>query len=464
MENKKRFYTTEQLSEHMAETPEGFLICYDVPIARIGEQTYKKDEVPVEPNAQGLITIKRTEDEVFKPEALLSFEGKPFTIDHPEEMVTPENWAEKAHGFVTNIRKGLEDKLGTIIGDIVVTTNKAIELIMGGMREISCGYDADYEQLETGIGIQKNIIGNHIALVMRGRAGKRCAIGDNNNITNKIEEEDEAMKFKDKLKAVYRKLIKDADFEKLDDEEKANMLAEAAGSSIEDEIGEEELLANTKTPAEEKKEEVVETDEENSSGEVTNAELKDILIRMLDIMELVAKSSTVGDKKVKDDEEVIEEKKDEEEIKTEDVNEGGSAKSMAQMEDEDIDEEEELKKAEAKDCDSTWHDTAYRADLLAPGIKISKPTKDHAAAILKIKKRAVSKAYTTDADIVNLYVKDVASLDGKALDVAFIAISEAMKSKNNKFVTDSLIQNTKGVSNDIRSIQKRNEEYWKKNK
>ena len=35
--DRKTFYTTEKLSEHIEETPEGFLVCYDVPIARIGQ-------------------------------------------------------------------------------------------------------------------------------------------------------------------------------------------------------------------------------------------------------------------------------------------------------------------------------------------------------------------------------------------------------------------------------------------
>ena len=46
------------------------------------------------------------------------------------------------------------------------------------LPEVSCGYDADYEQTEPGRGTQRNIIGNHVALVTRGRAGPRVAIKD----------------------------------------------------------------------------------------------------------------------------------------------------------------------------------------------------------------------------------------------------------------------------------------------
>ena len=46
------------------------------------------------------------------------------------------------------------------------------------MREVSCGYDADYEQTSPGKGKQSNIIGNHLALVDQGRAGHAYAIQD----------------------------------------------------------------------------------------------------------------------------------------------------------------------------------------------------------------------------------------------------------------------------------------------
>jgi len=46
-----RYYTTHTLSLRIQETPEGFLLCAGVPIARTGVQEYKPDEVPVEPGS-----------------------------------------------------------------------------------------------------------------------------------------------------------------------------------------------------------------------------------------------------------------------------------------------------------------------------------------------------------------------------------------------------------------------------
>ncbi len=41
-----RFYTTSRLSENMEFTPEGYLLCKGVPIARIGALEYLPEEVP----------------------------------------------------------------------------------------------------------------------------------------------------------------------------------------------------------------------------------------------------------------------------------------------------------------------------------------------------------------------------------------------------------------------------------
>ena len=39
-----KLYTTERLSPRKERTPEGFLVCYDVPIARMGYQKYLPQE------------------------------------------------------------------------------------------------------------------------------------------------------------------------------------------------------------------------------------------------------------------------------------------------------------------------------------------------------------------------------------------------------------------------------------
>lgn len=178
-----RFYIQTQLSEHIAETDEGFLVCYGVPIARTGFMDYAPHETPVEPGKDGQVRIERTEAEVFHPDAMASYEGKPATINHPDEDVTPANWKELAVGHAQNIRRGEGEANDLLLADLVITDEKAINLIRGGLRAISCGYDAKYEQVAPGQGRQRNIRGNHIALVHRARCGSRCRINDNNEDT-----------------------------------------------------------------------------------------------------------------------------------------------------------------------------------------------------------------------------------------------------------------------------------------
>jgi len=172
-----RFYTTEPLGPHQSLTPEGFLLCENVPIARTGTQLYSSDEIPVE-GIGGRVTVHRDAADVFRPETMASFEGKSVTIDHPDDWVAPGNWKDLTHGVTQNVRRGGPGQEDLLIADLLITDEAAIIRVRGGLREVSCGYDADYEQTAPGVGYQRNIVGNHVALVERGRAGPRCAIQD----------------------------------------------------------------------------------------------------------------------------------------------------------------------------------------------------------------------------------------------------------------------------------------------
>lgn len=177
--NDQRLYATEQLGRTRRRTPEGFLIVEAVPLARTGTMLYAKGEIgDVEAGPDGVIYVERVPEEVFKPAAMASFEGKPLTNDHPPEDVTPDNWRKYAVGHVQNVRRGdgVQDDL--MLGDLLITDKEAIQAVEDGKVELSNGYNADYEQIEPGKARQLNIIGNHVALVDSGRCGSRCAIGD----------------------------------------------------------------------------------------------------------------------------------------------------------------------------------------------------------------------------------------------------------------------------------------------
>lgn len=177
-----RYLITSELGPQRHVTPEGFLICTGVPIARTGEYEYYASEgmsPGIEPDASGRIISRREAAEVFSPAALASFEGKPVTLGHPDvDEVTPDDWRQYAVGHVTNVRRGQGDDADKVIADLVISDAAAIDAINSGLREVSCGYDVTVEQVEPGVERQTHIRGNHVALVPAGRAGSECAIRD----------------------------------------------------------------------------------------------------------------------------------------------------------------------------------------------------------------------------------------------------------------------------------------------
>ena len=118
---------------------------------------------------------------------MASFEGKPVTNDHPPGIIGPDDVRLYEMGHAENIRRGSGEWEDYILADLHIHDRELIDAIQGGKREVSCGYECDYVQDEDGSYSQKNIRGNHIAVVDRGRAGKRAAILDSNTIQKPAE-------------------------------------------------------------------------------------------------------------------------------------------------------------------------------------------------------------------------------------------------------------------------------------
>lgn len=180
----KYFFKT-RLGNTRFQLADGSVLFKDVPIGRTGEQEYDKTERPeLTPDALGKIIVRRTPEEVFSERSIASFEGMAVTIGHPRDFngdiifVAPENWRQLAHGHIQNVRRGEGDKSDLLLADVIVKSPEGLQAIDDGDDEVSCGYDADYEEISPGLAIQSAITGNHLALVPNGRAGFRCKIGD----------------------------------------------------------------------------------------------------------------------------------------------------------------------------------------------------------------------------------------------------------------------------------------------
>ena len=154
--------------------------------------------------------VFRDEKEVFNPETIKSFEGKPLTLTHPNDDVTAKNWKDTAIGHIQNVRREGD----FLVGDAYINDEIAIKIIKEqGIKEVSCGYDSKLIERDGKIW-QTNIRGNHLAVVSEGRAGKDCKLGDNKRVK---------MKFLDTLKGALSK-AKAAKFK--DGEEVSNKLDE----------------------------------------------------------------------------------------------------------------------------------------------------------------------------------------------------------------------------------------------
>lgn len=184
------FYTTQSIGDTQEMTPDGFLLCRNVPIARTGSQLYAAGEIPVEPDKNGLIRIERSEDEVFRPETVASFNGKPVVDEHPPSgKITPDSYRVHSAGVVINPRRGdgYKHDSNFLFADLLIQDKEAIQAVRDGKREVSAGYDAEYQQISPGHGRQRNIVGNHVALVHKGRCGPLCAIGDSDIMANRVK-------------------------------------------------------------------------------------------------------------------------------------------------------------------------------------------------------------------------------------------------------------------------------------
>ncbi len=158
---------------------EGYLML-PARIARSGLQSYRASELGLQDNAEEIIRVYRPEEEVFDEASMASFGTKPVTLDHPPTMVDPASFKDYAVGFSAQKVERKDDHLCT---ELVVMDEEAITAIEAGKVELSIGYFADYE-FEPGVtpegedydAVQRNIKGNHIALVDAGRCGGSCRV------------------------------------------------------------------------------------------------------------------------------------------------------------------------------------------------------------------------------------------------------------------------------------------------
>jgi len=156
----------------MTMTDEGYLTG-EARVARLGVQSYQD-------GSGGVRREYRPASEVFAADAMASFKNTPITMGHPDEgLVTSGNAKRLSVGMVgENIRVDGE----WLVMPLTITDAETISRIEGGTVELSGGYMADLDETPgeadgmTYDAIQRDIRGNHVAIVDRARAGEMARL------------------------------------------------------------------------------------------------------------------------------------------------------------------------------------------------------------------------------------------------------------------------------------------------
>lgn len=421
----KYFFTT-RLGETRYIQADGSLLCKDVPIARTGTQVYLPEEIDLEPDASGTVTVWRTEDEVFSPETMASFEGVAVTLGHPEDeqgnivFVNPSNYSELAHGHIQNVRRGTGEQSDLLIADVLIKRQEAIDAVNAGLRDVSCGYDAQYKQLSPGRGKQYQITGNHLAVgIDRGRAGGRCAIGD--SFPSTLRKEKPIMSwFRNLAKAIK---TKDEDaLAKLIDEA-PDMPSEGMGSIPGPTININVPSQATALPTENRTttDETPEDQEKGKTGDEGVPEWAQVLIARIEALE---GKTTDSDPDPKD----------------------------TLTGDEDAEEDQKV-----------TADAAFKrniiadAEIIAPGFQ---PTGDKG-----LKRQVLSHAMRTGDSLKAFGVEDFSKAPKATVDAVFTAAVELKKAQNHitPLNVTTRTRDSMGGKHTPADLNKINAEFWKRN-
>lgn len=173
----------------------GFWEIKDNPLSKEGVFPYLGKQIDPTGKKFGLdpdriYWVYRSKKELSNPETLKSFENKPFIDEHVMlgEGCTPTDCKNIA-GVIHNIRV----KGDMMIGDFTIYSDDIKREIMNGKKQLSLGYRSAFEQKHGVFNgraydfIQVGMVGNHVALVGRGRCGSDVRIFDKSIVCDSLE-------------------------------------------------------------------------------------------------------------------------------------------------------------------------------------------------------------------------------------------------------------------------------------
>jgi hypothetical protein len=161
-------------------TDEGYLVDHPI-VTSVGIFEYT--------NPDGSIRRElRLPEDVFAPESLKSYKGKPIIITHEAGYVDKGNVEEETIGTI--LSEGYQDG-DDVRAEIIIHDTDAMKQC--GLRELSLGYNLRLEETpgewngQPYDAIQRDIVINHLALVSSARAGEQARLNidsrDQNTLT-----------------------------------------------------------------------------------------------------------------------------------------------------------------------------------------------------------------------------------------------------------------------------------------
>jgi len=160
----------------------GFVEIKANPISKVGIFDYSGMQVGDKETPDKIYKVYRPAEELGSEETINSFKLIPFVDEHTMLGDNGKPAEEKGVHGTTGEDVYLQD--GVLYSNLRIFSNALKNLIEAGKQELSCGYSCDYDFTSGDFNgehydvIQRNLRGNHLALVQEGRMGKDVKVLD----------------------------------------------------------------------------------------------------------------------------------------------------------------------------------------------------------------------------------------------------------------------------------------------
>lgn len=156
----------------------------DNPLSKVGVFPYLGKQISSELEPDKIYQVYRPAEELLSDETINSFKLLPIVDDHTMLGTEPGMMPAEEKGVHGTSGSDVYGKDGKLYGDLKIYSETLKDEIEAGKKELSMGYFCDYE-LTPGTfdgrhydAVQRNIRGNHIALVEEGRMGSDVRVMD----------------------------------------------------------------------------------------------------------------------------------------------------------------------------------------------------------------------------------------------------------------------------------------------